>query len=62
MHRRLLPGDGTFPILRFRDALARKGFGGVVSVEVLSSQWRDRPIDVFAAATLAASQRVWLTE
>jgi sugar phosphate isomerase/epimerase len=61
MHRRLLPGEGVFPIGRFRDALVGKGFDGVVSVEVLSRTWRDHPIDEFIQATLAATKQVWGT-
>jgi sugar phosphate isomerase/epimerase len=60
MERRELPGEGALPLARFRGALAQRGFAGVVSVEVLSEAWRARPIGEFAAATLRASQRVWL--
>jgi sugar phosphate isomerase/epimerase len=59
MHRRLLPGEGVFPIARFHDVLIAKGYDGVVSVEVLSRPWRDRPIDEFAQATLTATRQVW---
>ncbi len=59
MHRRLLPGHGILPLGQFRDALVAKGYDGVLSVEVLSRAWRDRPIDEFAEATLAATKQVW---
>jgi sugar phosphate isomerase/epimerase len=59
MHGRVLPGEGALPIGRFRDVLDRKGFDGVVSVEVLSQAWRERPIDDFVSATLKSSRQVW---
>lgn len=59
LHHRLLPGEGTFPIAQFSDVLAAKRYEGVVSVEVLSRPWRERPIDEFAKATLTAAHRAW---
>lgn len=59
LDRRLLPGHGTLPVARFRDALAAKGYDGVVSVEVLSSAWRRMPPESFAEATYRASVRAW---
>jgi sugar phosphate isomerase/epimerase len=59
MDLRLLPGDGTLPLTTFRDVVMAKGYTGVVSVEVLSSSWRRRPIEAFAAATMAAARRTW---
>ena len=59
MHRRLLPGEGVLPTDRFHDVLVAKGFDGVVSVEVLSRAWRDRPIADFVHATLTATQQAW---
>ena len=59
MDHRVLPGEGAFPLRRFRDALLGKGYCGVVSVEVLSADWRVRPIADFARATLAASRAIW---
>lgn len=59
MDRRLLPGEGVLPLVRFRDSVVAKGFVGVVSVEVVSEPWRSRPVAEFAAATLAATRAVW---
>jgi sugar phosphate isomerase/epimerase len=59
MHRRLLPGEGTLPLRRFCETLALKSFRGVVSVEVLSAPWRERPVADFVAATLQASKGFW---
>jgi sugar phosphate isomerase/epimerase len=62
MDRRLLPGEGSFPLADFRDALDAKRYQGVVSVEVLSREWRLRPIAEFAEASLRAAKSVWAVE
>jgi sugar phosphate isomerase/epimerase len=59
MDHRVLPGEGAFPLTQFRDALFAKGYHGVVSVEVLSAEWRVRPIADFTRATLAATRAIW---
>jgi sugar phosphate isomerase/epimerase len=59
LHRRVLPGEGVFPMQRFCDALIGKGFDGVISVEVLSRAWREQPIEDFVGATLRATQQAW---
>jgi sugar phosphate isomerase/epimerase len=41
--RRTRPGDGTFPLADFLDALEGLGYEGVVSLEVLSASLRARP-------------------
>jgi sugar phosphate isomerase/epimerase len=41
--RRTPPGDGTFPLRDFLDALEEIGYEGVVSIEVLSAALRARP-------------------
>jgi sugar phosphate isomerase/epimerase len=38
--RRLLPGDGRFPLQRFLDLLWAAGYRGLISVEVISSELR----------------------
>ena len=62
MDRRLLPGEGSFPLAQFRDVLNAKGYRGVVSVEVLSREWRSRPIDEFAKASLRTAKSAWAVE
>ena len=58
-HHRVLPGEGHHDLAAFAAAVGGR-FGPVtVSVEVLSAPWRDRPLETFAAATLAASRSVW---
>jgi len=59
MDRRLLPGEGAFPLAEFRDALDAKDYRGVVSVEVLSRDWRSRPIREFAEASLRSARATW---
>lgn len=55
MEERLLPGDGELPLAQILGPLLRRGYGGVVSVEVLSADWRRRPLDDFARATFDSS-------
>lgn len=59
MHRRELPGRGELDLTRFSRDLLDKGYDGVVSVEVLSDPWRDRPLTEFTRATLDASRPYW---
>jgi sugar phosphate isomerase/epimerase len=41
--RRMPPGEGTFPLAAFLDALEGIGYEGVISLEVLSASLRARP-------------------
>ena len=59
MNRRAMPGEGVLDLRRFCDTLLAKGFDGLVSVEVLSAAWRNRPIEEFTERTLAASKPYW---
>lgn len=59
MHRRVLPGEGVFDLRRFCDTVGAKGYDGVVSMEVLSEQWRDADLTKFARATLVAGRELW---
>jgi sugar phosphate isomerase/epimerase len=56
MDGRVLPGDGVFELDEFARHLDARGFDGVVSVEVLSAEWRGRPVDEFARASLTATK------
>ena len=54
-HRRVLPGAGTFDLPRFSRAILDTGFDGVVSVEVLSKEFRGlEPVEQGRAALTAA--------
>jgi len=49
---RAMPGDGEFPLDEFCRHSVARGYDGVVSVEILSSAWRSRPIDEFVTTSL----------
>jgi sugar phosphate isomerase/epimerase len=50
--RRTLPGAGTFPLDAFAEALAATGYGGTISIEVLSTELRRLPPQVGARQLL----------
>jgi sugar phosphate isomerase/epimerase len=54
---RLLPGDGELGVGTFAEALARTGWSGVVSTEVLSAELRALPAPRLAAECAAAARR-----
>lgn len=57
VHRRLLPGDGSFDVPTFIDAVRATGFDGMWGVEILSDRHRSLPLQQALAeareATLA---------
>ena len=55
VNRRTWPGDGEFDLARFTQTLRRRGWDGLVSVEVLSDQLRDLPVATFARLVLPAA-------
>jgi sugar phosphate isomerase/epimerase len=57
MNRRGLPGEGSLDLARFVRALEAKHYTGVLSFEVLSASWRERPVEEFANALYAAIER-----
>lgn len=59
MNRRVLPGEGELDLDRFCRALVAKGFDGLVSVEVLSEEWRARPAADLVQASLAPTRAYW---
>jgi sugar phosphate isomerase/epimerase len=58
-HRRVLPGEGVHDVRAFAEAVQHRFGSVVVSVEVLSLQWRARPLPWFASASLEAARRTW---
>ena len=62
MNERRLPGDGGFDFARAGRVLDQMGFDqngqGAVVVEVLSAEWRARPVADFAKAAMTASRSV----
>jgi sugar phosphate isomerase/epimerase len=60
IHRRTFPGEGEFELDRYCDTMRRKGFDGVVSVEILDADERARADDAaFARRVYETSARFW---
>jgi len=59
LHRRALPGDGILELHRFADAFLDRGWDGTVSVEVLSAELRELPIDMLVRRLYATTARYW---
>ncbi len=59
MHRRVMPGDGTFELGRFAATLRDRGWTGVVSVEVLSAELRQLPVPDFARLAYERTAPYW---
>ncbi|SFR91622.1 sugar phosphate isomerase/epimerase family protein [Sphingomonas jatrophae] len=59
VNARLLPGEGVFDCHRFAATIAALGYAGPVSVEILSTAWRGRPMRELAARAFAASRAYW---
>jgi sugar phosphate isomerase/epimerase len=55
---RAMPGDGEFPLDEFCRHAVERGYDGVVSVEILSSVWRSRPLDEYVQTSLDTT-RTW---
>jgi sugar phosphate isomerase/epimerase len=53
---RAMPGDGELPLDEFCRHSVGRGYDGVVSVEILSSAWRSRPLDEFACTSLETTR------
>ena len=60
MERRVFPGEGEFETRRFADAFKTRGYGGIVSVEVLNGDWRKRDLREYAARAYETSALYWL--
>jgi sugar phosphate isomerase/epimerase len=60
MHRRVMPGDGTFQLDRFASTLLDRGWAGLVSVEVLSAELRELPVPEFARRAYESTAPYWL--
>jgi len=53
---RAMPGDGEFPLDEFCSHAVGRGYDGVVSVEILSSAWRPRPLDEYVRTSLETTR------
>ncbi len=60
LHRRALPGEGILELRRFAATLLDRGWDGTVSVEVLSAELRELPIDVLVGRLYAATASYWI--
>jgi sugar phosphate isomerase/epimerase len=59
VNRRVFPGDGEFDLPGFCSRLTGKGFDGVVSLEILSDEWRGGNLGEFAKRVYQSSARYW---
>ncbi len=59
INRRTFPGEGRFDVPRFLSIMAGKGYSGMVSVEVLNAEWRERPVADFARHCQKSSAAFW---
>jgi len=59
LHRRVMPGDGTFELERFAATLLDRGWSGTVSVEVLNAGLRRLPVPEFAELAYRTAARYW---
>ena len=57
LHRRTMPGEGVLDCARFAGILRQRGFDGLVSVEVINREWRDRSVSDFARACHDTTRR-----
>ena len=59
MKRRALPGEGILDLDCFASTLRARGYDGLVSLEILSEVWRERPLEEFAVAAYEAAASYW---
>jgi sugar phosphate isomerase/epimerase len=59
LHRRALPGDGILELRYFADSFLDRGWDGTVSVEVLSAELRQLPVDALVGRLYATTARYW---
>lgn len=59
-HRRLLPGQGWFPIDTILDRFKAGGYEGPVGIEVFNDVMRDRDPSLTARDAMSALKRIWL--
>ncbi|AXF20401.1 sugar phosphate isomerase/epimerase [Burkholderia pyrrocinia] len=57
LHHRLLPGEGSFAVREFIDAVRSTGYVGPWGVEILSTSWREKPLAEAAEAAIAAGRK-----
>lgn len=58
--RRTFPGEGELDLTGYCERMRAKGFDGVVSVEILSAEWRANPdLHEFARRAYTSTRRFW---
>jgi sugar phosphate isomerase/epimerase len=58
-NRRAWPGDGELDLEGFASVLRRRGWSGVVSVEVLATDLRELPVDEYTRQAYATTAPYW---
>jgi sugar phosphate isomerase/epimerase len=59
VNRRVFPGEGEFDLPGFCSRLTDKGFDGVVSLEILSDDWRGKDLGEFAERVYRSGAQYW---
>jgi sugar phosphate isomerase/epimerase len=57
--RRVMPGEGVFELDRFGEVIRAKGYKGVVSCEILSSETRTMELGAFAKRVYDTTRPYW---
>jgi sugar phosphate isomerase/epimerase len=60
LHRRALPGEGVLQLNRFAATMRDNGFDGTVSVEVLSAQLRELPVEALVGLLYTTTAAYWI--
>lgn len=60
LHRRALPGEGVLELDRFAATFLSRGWDGTVSVEVLSAQLRELPVDELIGRLYTTTAAYWV--
>ena len=56
---RVMPGQGTFDLVRFANTLQSLGYDGVVGPEILSAETRNRSMDSVAQEIMTTTKPYW---
>lgn len=59
LHHRVLPGEGSFDIKGFVDAVRGTGYQGPFGIEILSNTFRDKPLAEAASLAMDSMRRVF---
>jgi sugar phosphate isomerase/epimerase len=59
IHKRRMPGDGIFDLKQFADTIKASGFDGIVGPELLSSAYRDKPLEDIGHQLMETTAPYW---